>query len=263
MRHVLALPAGVLVIAGATLLLGACNSSDNNSSTGGDTGTQSATGIWTGTDSVSGLAVTGLIDSGGRAYFIREDGVQFVGAVQVSSTTLAVSVDGYPDFDGEFSDGSTYGIGTLSGTVATGDTLTATLAFTTNGKTSITGSWSLTYAGLSDTASSTGAMAGTYADSASGATFIIGTDGAMSITNSPYGCSLTGSVTTSDTTHDLYEVSYSYSGCTGTYEPLNGVQFTGLGFLNASESPAQVIIDATGTLNGDYYGIVSTLAASS
>ena len=76
MRHALALSTGV-VITGATLLLGACNSSDNSSSSGGDTGTQSATGIWTGTDSVSGLAVTGLIDSGGRAYFIRGDGANY------------------------------------------------------------------------------------------------------------------------------------------------------------------------------------------
>jgi hypothetical protein len=157
----------------------------------------------------------------------------------------------------------TYGIGTLSGTVTTGGTLTATLAFTTNGNTSITGNWSLTYESLSDTTSSPSAFAGTYTDSASGATFTITTGGAINITNSPNGCSLTGKVTTSDTTHNIYQVSYSYTGCTGTYQPLNGVQFTGLGTINSTLSPAQAVIAATGTLNGDYFGIITTLTSTS
>jgi hypothetical protein len=260
MPHSLIRLAAALALIAATLLTAACNSSssDNNNTT-----TQSATGIWSGTDSVSGLTVTAFINSGGQGTFIRSDGIQFTGAVQVSASTLAASVDGYPDFAQDFADGSTYGIGTLSGTVTTASTLTATLAFTTNGNTSITGSWSLTYESLSDTASSPSAFAGTYSDAASGATFTITAGGAISITNSPNGCSLTGSVTTSDTTHNIYEVSYSYSGCTGTYQPLNGVQFTGLGSINSSLNPAQAVIAATGTLNSAYYGIVTTLTATS
>jgi hypothetical protein len=260
MRHFFLRFTGALALGAAALLIAACNSSssDNNNTT-----TQSATGIWSGTDSVSGLTVTAFINSGSQGTFIRSDGIQFTGSVQVSSSTLAASVDGYPDFAQTFSDGSTYGIGTLSGTVTTGSTLTATLAFTTNGNTSITGNWSLTYESLSDTASSPSAFAGTYTDAASGATFTISTGGAISITNSPNNCTLTGSVTTSDTTHNIYEVSYSYMNCTGTYLPLNGVQFTGLGTINATLSPVQAVIAATGTLNGDYYGIVTTLTATS
>jgi hypothetical protein len=260
MRHFLPRLTGALALSAIALLIGACNSSssDNNNTT-----TQSATGIWSGTDSVSGLTVTAFINSGGQATFIRSDGIQFTGAVQVSSSTLAASVDGYPDFAQDFSDGSTYGIGTLSGTVTTGGTLTATLAFTTNGNTSITGNWSLTYESLSDTASSPSAFAGTFTDSASQATFTITTGGAISISNSPNGCSLTGSVTTSDTTHNVYEVSYSYTGCTGTYQPLNGVQFTGLGTINSTLSPAQAVIAATGTLNMAYFGIITTLTSTS
>jgi hypothetical protein len=260
MRHPLARLTGALALSAATLLIAACNSS---SSDGSNTTTQSATGIWSGTDSVSGDTVTAFINSGGQAVFIRSDGIQFKGAVQVSASTLAASVDGYPDFAQTFSDGSSYGIGTLSGTVMSGDTLTATLSFTTNGNTAITGTWSLTYESLSDTASSPSAFAGTFTDAASGATFTISTAGAITITNSPNGCSLTGSITTSDTAHNIYEVSYSYSACTGTYQPLNGVQFTGLGTINSTLSPVQAVIAATGTLNTNYYGIVTTLTSTS
>src|SRR5215472_6240799 len=93
----------------------------------------SATGVWGGTDSVTGLSVVGYIDSGGNAAFIRADGVQFVGATEVSGDTLVAAVVAYTNFGSTFKDGSTYGLGTLNGTVATGSTLTLSLNFTTNG----------------------------------------------------------------------------------------------------------------------------------
>jgi hypothetical protein len=248
-----------LVAATALLALG-CNSSSDSSS---DTTTQSATGIWSGTDSVSGLSVTALISSGGQATFIRSDGIQFDGSVQVSGSTLAASVDGYPDFSQTFSDGSAYGIGTLNGSVSTAGTITATLAFTTNGNTAITGNWTLTYESLSTTPSSVTAIAGTYTDAASGATFTFDSSGSISITNSPNSCTLSGKVSTADSTTNVYEVSYSYTSCTGTYQPLNGVQFTGLATINSSISPAQLVMSAAGTLSGNYFGIVSALTATS
>ena len=125
-------------------LFAGCNTDLNNSS--GSTTDQSATGIWSGSDSVSGLGVTAIINSGGDAAFIRSDGVLFTGTVQVSGSALAVTVDGYTVFGGAaFSDGSTSGLGTLNGTVSSASTLTAALTFTTADSTAITGSWSLTY----------------------------------------------------------------------------------------------------------------------
>jgi hypothetical protein len=76
------------------------------------------------------------------------------------------------------------------------------------------------------------------------------------------GCVLSGSVSTSDSAHDVYEVAYSYANCTGTYQVLNGVQFTGLAYLNTNLSPAQVTIAATGASATDKYGIISTLNGS-
>jgi hypothetical protein len=90
----------------ASALLGGCNSTTDDGS-GSGTSNASATGVWSGSDSVSGLGVTALINAAGQATFIRGDGVQFTGTVQVSGSTLAVTVDGYTDFGNTFSDGST------------------------------------------------------------------------------------------------------------------------------------------------------------
>ncbi len=243
------------------LLAGGCNSTGTDSNTNT---TQSATGVWSGSDSVSGLGVTAIINSAGQGTFMRSDGVLFTGSVQVSGSSVAVTVDGYPDFSATFSDGSTYGLGTLDGTVTTGSTLTATLSFTTNGNTAITGNWSLSYEALSDTASSTTAISGNYTDTVTGAVIAISTSGAMSGQTASNSCALSGSVSTSDSTHNVYEVAYTYSGCTSTYSVLNGVQFTGLATLNPNLSPAQILMGVTGTAStsGDKYAIISSLGAS-
>jgi hypothetical protein len=252
---------GVVGAAVVAALQSGCNSSSTNDNNSNPTD-QSATGVWTGTDSVSGQSVTALINSAGTSAFIRSDGIVFTGPAQVSGSNLVVAVDGYPDFPSTFTDGSDYGIGTLSGTVSTGATLSASLTFTTNNNTAITGDWSLNYEALSDSGSSTAAIAGTYTDSVTGATISILSSGAVSSSTTANGCVLSGSVSTSDSAHDVYEVAYSYANCTGTYQVLNGVQFTGLAYLNTNLSPAQVTIAATGASATDKYGIISTLNGS-
>ena len=94
--------------------------------------TGSAAGIWTGTDSASGLELTGFISANGQADFIRSDGVQFVGTAQVSGTTLEIALDGYTQFGYEFPDGSSFGIGTFSGTYSNASSISGGLQFTSN-----------------------------------------------------------------------------------------------------------------------------------
>jgi hypothetical protein len=246
----------------AALLVSSCNSSGLDGDSSSSTTNQSATGVWSGTDSVSGFTVSALINSAGQASFIRSDGIQFVGSAQVSGSTLAVTVDGYSDFPNAFSDGSTYGIGTLNGAVTSGSTITATLSFTTNGNTAISSSWSLSYLAQSNTASSPAAVAGNYTDTNTGAVLSITSNGVLT-SQGPDNCVLNGSISTGDSSHNIYEVSYSYESCTGTtYSVLNGVQFTGLATLNAGASPAQLLIAVTGASSSNKYSIVSTLNAS-
>lgn len=247
-------------LAAAALLVG-CNATDTNTGSNSGTTTASAAGVWSGSDSVSGLGLAVLINSAGQAMFLRSDGVLFSGVAQVSGNALALSVDGYSAFPVAFSDGSTYGIGTVNGTVTTGSSISAMMSFTTNGGTATTGNWSLSYSPLSNDSSSTSTISGNYTDTTTGAVLSINSNGSMNSQNANNGCVLNGSVSTTDGSLNIYQVSYSFGNCTGTYAVLNGVEFTGLATLNPS-SPAQITMAVTGASTTNQYAIVSTLTAS-
>jgi hypothetical protein len=256
----------ICAAAAALALLWGCNGTSGSGSSGGSSD-ESATGVWSGTDSVSGLAVTAFINSSGASAFVRSDGVLFTGTAQVSGSTLAATVDGYAAFPATFTDTSTYGIGTLNGAVTTASTLTGTLSFTTNGGTAISGSWSLGYESISTNTSSTATVAGNYTDTVTGQVLSINSSGTMTEQNAGgtnfSGCVLNGTISTSDSTTNVYEVSYTLSSCTGNAQVLSGVQFTGLASLNTAQSPAQLTIVVGGTAtSGIGYGIVSTLNGS-
>jgi hypothetical protein len=248
------------------LVFSGCNGSSDSGGSSGSTD-QSATGLWSGTDSVTGLAITAFVNSTGESVFIRSDGALFIGALQISTSTLAATVDGYAAYPANFPDGSNYGIGTLSGTVTTASALTATLAFTTNGGTSVTGTWPLGYLSISTNSSSTAIVAGNYTDTVTGQVLSINSNGVMTEQNASGttfgGCVLNGTISTADSTHNVYEVSYTLASCAGNAAVLNGAQFTGLASLNTSASPAQLTIAVSGTnSSGAQYGIVSTLTSS-
>lgn len=252
----------VLFVSCAALAVAGCNGTDTGTSGSTTTTMASATGIWGGTDASTGQTVTGFVDSSGLAVFIRADGVQFVGPAQVSGTTFAATVAGYTSFPSTFSDGSSYGLGTLNGTVASDSTLTLTLTFTTNGGTVVPGSWSLTFNTLTNTGSSLSAITANYTDTANGSTLTIAANGTMTEQNATNGCVLNGSVTVVNSSYDIYQVSLTYESCTGAYAVLNGVQFTGLAVVNSNASPQQVTISVSGANSTSKYSLLLTLTGS-
>jgi hypothetical protein len=234
---------------------------------------QSAVGFWSGSDSATGLTLQAFINSAGQADFIRGDGVQYIGTVQVSGDTLTLTVDGYTVFGTTFSSGtSTYGIGTVNGTVTTGTSISATLTFTPTGGTQASSTWSLTFSTLSNTASSLSTVAGTYTsgtapvggeDPLSAANVAISSAGVISGQDSTSGCVVNGTVTVGDSSYDIYEVAYTLSGCDSTYADLIGLQFTGLAVFNTA-SPNQFVMGVTAQAasGGPYYGLVTALTAT-
>jgi hypothetical protein len=234
---------------------------------GGDSGTstmtnQSAVGIWSGTDSVTGLAVTAIVNSAGEAVFLRSDGTQFAGTAQVNGSSLAVAIDGYSNFATTFPDGTTTGVGTINGTVTSSTTMTATLSFTTSGSTAITGTWTMSYSPLSTIASSLMAVSANYTDGTTGATVSIDGLGDVNSQDATTGCVMNGTVSTSDTAYDIYQINFSYKNCTGNYAVLNDVAMTGLAVLDTGISPQQLGIAVTGQSSSGSYGITSYLNAT-
>lgn len=146
--------------------------------------------------------------------------------------------------------------------MTTGSALTGSLTFTTDADTAITGSWPLTYQAISDSSSSAATVSGSYQDAVTGDVISISSGGAISGTNASDGCTLSGSIATSDSTHNIYEIAYTYSNCTGSYQSLNGVQFTGLATFNTGTSPAQLVLGVSGSSDSNKYGLVAAWNAS-
>jgi hypothetical protein len=256
----------MMALALATVSCGSDGQGGSSSSTSStSTTTASAAGIWTGTDSASGLTLTGIVDAAGLADFIRSDGVQYIGPVQVAGTALVVTLNVYAQFGAQFSDGSTYGVGTLNATVTTDSSISGSLDFTTSDNNTGTSTWSLTFNTLYDNASSTSVISGNYTDASTGdplngAIVSISGTGAMTAQSATTGCVLNGQISTTDSSNDVYEASYTLENCNGADAVLNGIEFTGLAILNSSASPAQVAIGVSGqSSGGTNYGVVSGL----
>lgn len=238
---------------------------------------QSAAGIWSGTDSTgSGLTLQAFINSAGEANIIRADGVQFVGTAQVSGSALTVSVSGYANFGTAFAGSSTsYGLGTFSGTVTTGTSITGTLSFTPTGGSVQTSTWTLTFdSSLYNTPSSLAAISGNYTsgtaftdgvDPMSNAVVSITSGGVISGQGTSSGCVMNGQATVSNSSFDIYHISYTLASCVGTFAVLNAVPFSGQAILNPTPNgmPTQVVIGVTGQASdGTFYGLATALTAT-
>lgn len=254
---------GLVGFACITAGLAGCNGSGNTIASSGATPNASVVGLWSGTDTDNpDLAYNVIIDSTGDMVAIRSDGVQFVGVLTISGDSVAASLGGFANFGSSFPDNSIYGIGTLSGTVTPGTSITANVTFTTNGGTSIPGDWTLTPGTLTGTGSSLTAVTGSFTDTVTGATVSVSAAGAIASQNATTGCVLSGTIGTSDTAIDEYQVSYTLAGCSGAYAVLNGVAFTGLGYLDTTISPATLTYAVSGSSGNGNFGIVSILTVS-
>jgi len=124
----------------AAVLLAACGGGGSGGDSGG--GTSSGTvpppdaspgGIWEGTSTASGADIIGLVAETGEFHFISFDNVQYFGSVDVNGASVSGTFTGVTNFGYSFSDGTTSGAGTLSGTVDERDSLTGSTDFTTAG----------------------------------------------------------------------------------------------------------------------------------
>ncbi len=253
----------ILSFAGVTCLaigLVSCNGSNGTIAGGTATPNASVVGLWGGTDSDNpDLALNVIINSGGEMVAIRSDGAQFVGTLQISGDAIDATLDGYANFGSSFPDNSIYGIGTLSGSVDPGTSLTANITFTTNGGNSLPGAWSLTPGTLTNVGSSLVSVTGNFTDTLTGASVSITASGAMTSQNPNTGCVLNGTISTPDTAINEYQVNYTLAGCSASYAVLDGVNFSGLGYLDNTTTPVTLTYAVSGSSASGNFGIVSFL----
>lgn len=226
-----------------------------------------AAGIWAGVDTeATPVTIIGFVTASGQSVFIHAGATNpdiylYSGPVSVSGTTFTSTLDGFSNFPNAFADNSTTGTGTFDATLAVQATLAGPWAFTSTGGTSYPSTWNLNYSPDSLVGSSLAMVAGSYTDANNtadpilGATVTISASGTISSTAASSGCIMSGAIETSDPTTDVYEISYSFSGCaTSPWTALNAVTFAGLAALDTGAS--QIVTAASSQGGGTPYGLV-------
>ena len=246
-----------LTIASFVLVTGCGGGGDASSS--GETQAQSASpgGIWQGTDG-NGLQITGIVTETGDAYFLDSNGTQYFGTVSTSGNNLTGSFTGYTEFGDTFTDGSTSGTGSLTGTVDARTSMSFSTTFTTAGGSTNQDNFALQYNQIYAQSSSLSTVAGTYTDASTGNVLNIASDGSVSLQVTSTGCAVTGDATIINSQYNAYSVQFTYSGCQGGYSALNGVQFNGLATLNTSVSPEQLIVGADAKTSTGGISLINT-----
>jgi len=229
----------------------------HNGGGGGEGGTNASPGgIWAGTDSISGLQVNGIVDEAGEFSFIRTDGVQYFGTLTVSGSSVSANLQVVPEWSTTFSDGSTHGAGTLSGTVVARSGISANVQFTTSKGTASSGTLTLHFVSLYNTGSSLAAISGNYTDPSTGDTVSVSSSGVIFEQQPSIGCVTNGNVSIIDASYDAYSLSFKVASCTGAFAVLNGAQFSGLVSLNTNASPNEIGGAVYAQINGIPVGLI-------
>lgn len=215
-----------------------------------------------GTDTSVNESVVGIITEAGDAEFIDSSGIQYVGTVVTTGNSVTGNIRGFPPLGGAFADGSTYGTGTVTGTIAARQSFNGHTTFTTTKGTTYTGTLTLTFNALYNVPSSLSTIAGNYTDSATGDVVTIGSNGSVFSQSAVTGCVVNGTVTVINPSYNAYEFQLSYANCSGVYVVYNGLTVTGLGTFDNATSPVEVIAGGTGSIGGLSYGITYVLDQS-
>jgi hypothetical protein len=236
----------VLVLAGVA---GGCGGGgDDDEGGGGFGGGADASGIWLGNIDVDGgpqnVNAVLIVRSNGTVYMDTDIGL-LVGTGQTSGNAFTAGTDGY-SYNLGFPDGADF---SLTGTVATGDSLTG--AFSGAGQ---SGTFDFDFnTALSALPAALPTVAGTYSaelairDDVTPVSVTIESDGDM--TGSGGGCSLTGKVNVLDSTRNVYSWNATLTGCEA-----NG-SASGIGIAPAAGTGAGFHL--AGTVNGGAISISS------
>jgi len=245
-----------------------CAVSDGNGTIGADVTVtvrcnDSVGGIWAQTNGNDYYLA--MADETGNFWLLDYNGSSdyeylYVGSMTVQNTTVSGSESGL-SLVGTFSDGSTYGTGSLTGTINPRNALDFTNYFSPTMNTTFMTPVSLTYYPLYAAGSSLTTVAGNYTEqlNENGSTvsvaYTISGSGVIYAQDPSSGCVRNGTVALIDSNYNMYHLQYTYGDCTGNYAALNGLTFNGIAALwpATSSSPAEFVGAATAPSGTDTY----------
>ena len=198
-------------------------------------------GLWQGTSSL-GLEVVGLVTESGQFHFIQAGSAQLVGTLTTSHDGLSANFVGYVPFGEKLGDGSTTGVGSLSGNLDERSSLSADISFTTARGAESESTITLSYNPVYEQDSSLGAVAGNYLDTERNVVINVNGDGELFSQDPRSQCITNGTVSVIDPAFNLYRVEYEFSSCKGHDDILNGTVAEGLAALDDTRSPAVLIM---------------------
>ena len=199
-------------------------------------------GVWQGTSSL-GSGVVGLVSESGQFHFIQGDGgAQFVGRLSTSGDELSANFVGYVPFGEKFDDGSTTGVGSLSGNLDERSRISADIDFTTSRGDTSHSTIALTYDSIYERDSSRESVAGNYLDTERNVVINVNNDGELFSQDPRSHCITNGTVSVIDRAFNLYRVQYQFSNCKGREKVLNGTVAKGLAALDDTRSPEALIM---------------------
>ena len=199
-------------------------------------------GIWQGTSSL-GFAVVGLVSESGQFHLIQGDGAQFVGRLTTSGNELSANFVGYVPFGEKFDDGSTTGVGSLSGNLDERSRISVDIDFTTSRGAASQSTIELFYDPIYERDSSLESVAGNYLDTEKNVVINVNNDGELFSQDPKSQCITNGTVSVIDSALNLYRVEYTFSNCKGHHqEVLNGTVAEGLATLDDTHSPEALIM---------------------
>jgi hypothetical protein len=214
-------------------------------------------GAWVGTEP-GGNQILALVTESGRLNWISVDtGEQGFGTVSVQAWATTIEYTLVAPWGFTLADSSTSATCGGGGTISERDHWATPVNCTTSLGGSIESFTDFRYDALYDRDSSLALIAGDYDDS--GLVISISATGEIFEQDPASGCVVNGQVSIIDSQFNVYDVSITYSNCTGDEAVLNGAIFTGLGILDDTVVPETAIFGVTGAVGNETYSLVSAL----
>jgi hypothetical protein len=207
-------------------------------------------GLWSGTTIIANqgtFELVGLVAENGTAFFLQEDGVMYWGTVRSSGSAITSTVTGAGTLGTTLWDGSASGSGSVTGTIAARTSVSGSSVFTTSLGGRATSTIALSYEVGYEDDSSLQLISGNYVDLFGfyAGVLSISSNGTLFLQDPISGCVVNGRVSIINPAYNAYNISFSYSNCTGLDSALNGVTFIGLAAYDAAGDQAIAFVQGS------------------